>query len=165
MRKELSKNKFAQGFSLVEGLVTLLVIAIGLLGIVALQLTALRNTHSASIHSLASIYASDMVERVKANKEVAKAGNYNLAAGAPATVGAVNCVSAACSAVDLAAFDLAEWQQSLSDNLPSGQGEITLAGTTVTITVRWDDDRDGDTGTQCPPGDGDLDCFQIQVNL
>ena len=169
MRKELIHFKFEQGFSLIEGLVTLLIIAVGLLGIMGLQLNALRNTHSASVHSQAAIYASDMVERVKANNTVAKTGGYNLAAGAvgggPVAATGANCVSAACTAVELAAFDVAEWQQSLSDNLPSGQGEITLAGTTLTITVRWDDDRDGDTGTACPAGNSDLDCLQIQVNL
>jgi len=164
VRKELIHCKFEQGFSLIEGLVTLLIIAVGLLGIMGLQLNALRNTHSASVHSQTAIYANDMVERIKANNAVAKTGGYNLAAGTAVTAGA-NCVLAACTAVELAAFDVAEWQQSLGDNLPSGQGEITLAGTTLTITVRWDDDRDGDTGTACPAGNSDLDCLQIQVNL
>jgi len=170
VRKEFIHCKFEQGFSLIEGLVTLLIIAVGLLGIMGLQLNALRNTHSASVHSQAAIYASDMVERIKANNAVAKTGGYNLAAGTAVTAGGgpvagANCVLAACTAVEMAAFDVAEWQQSLGDSLPSGQGEITLAGTTLTITVRWDDDRDGDTGTACPAGNSDLDCLQIQVNL
>jgi len=169
VRKELIHHKFEQGFSLIEGLVTLLIIAVGLLGIMGLQLNALRNTHSASIHSQAAIYASDMIERIKANNAIAKTGSYNVAAGAAGggvvAGSAANCVSAACTAIELASFDVSEWQQSLSDNLPLGQGEITLAGTTLNITIRWDDDRDGDTGTACPAGNGDLDCFQVQVNL
>ncbi|MBL4819036.1 MAG: type IV pilus modification protein PilV [Deltaproteobacteria bacterium] len=164
MRLTLIHHKVEQGFSLIEVLVTLLVVSVGLLGVVAMQLTALRNTHSAFIHSQATVYVSDMAERILANSVIAQAGQYNIGHGQQAP-GSADCVAEACSATDLANYDVFEWQQVLSMNLPSGGGEISLAGTTLTVTVRWDDDRDGDKGTLCPPESADLDCVQVLVNL
>ena len=34
------------------------------------------------------------------------------------------------------------------------------------LTVRWDDDRSGSTGTTCPPAsDDDLDCYTLTVTF
>lgn len=157
-------HKLERGFSLIEVLVTLLVVSVGLLGNAAMQLTALRYTHSASIQSMTTLYASDMAERILANASTAKAGQYNISHGQKPTVTA-DCAAGVCSTTDLASYDIFEWKKALSKNLPAGEGQISLAGSTLTVTVRWDEDRDGDKGTACPPSNADLDCIQVFVHL
>ena len=55
------------GFSLLEVLIAVLVIAIGLLGMAALQLKTVQNSHSAFQRTLASIVAMDAAERLWIN--------------------------------------------------------------------------------------------------
>ncbi len=55
------------GFSLVEVMVTLLVLSIGLLGIAALQVVALQSSSTSLHRSIAVIQANDLVERLWAN--------------------------------------------------------------------------------------------------
>ena len=54
----------AHGFTLIEVLVTLLVLSIGLVGIAALHLTSLKNAHSSYYTSIASSIALDFEERL-----------------------------------------------------------------------------------------------------
>ncbi|SEQ00883.1 type IV pilus assembly protein PilV [Ectothiorhodospira magna] len=64
VRAPFPHRRGAGGFSLIEVMVALLVLSIGLLGLAALQLTALRGAHSAYQHTLASIMAMDAGERL-----------------------------------------------------------------------------------------------------
>ena len=55
------------GFTLIEVLVTLLVLSIGLLGIASLQTQGLRGTHEALLRTQATTLAVDMMERLQAD--------------------------------------------------------------------------------------------------
>lgn len=57
-----------RGFYLLEVLVSLLVLAIGLLGIAALQAQGLRNNHDAYTRSQATMLAYDIIDRMRANR-------------------------------------------------------------------------------------------------
>lgn len=62
------KSKFKiSGFTLLEVLVTLVIMSIGLLGLLSLQLRSLQYTHSSYQRTLASIYAKDAAERMWTN--------------------------------------------------------------------------------------------------
>lgn len=56
----------ARGFTLIEVLVAVLVLAIGLLGLASLQLQGLRETHAALLQTQAGVLATDMAERLQA---------------------------------------------------------------------------------------------------
>lgn len=56
-----------KGFSLLEVLIAVLVIAFGLLGMAALQLKTVQNSHSAYQRTVASIIAMDAAERLWIN--------------------------------------------------------------------------------------------------
>ncbi|WP_295543420.1 type IV pilus modification protein PilV [uncultured Thiohalocapsa sp.] len=56
-----------RGFSLVEVMVTLFVIAIGVLGVAGLQLAAMRSNHSAYLRAHATLAASALVDRMRAD--------------------------------------------------------------------------------------------------
>lgn len=57
------------GASLIEALVALLVLGIGVLGVAAMQLTALRQTEAAAHAAQASLILLDASERVRANPQ------------------------------------------------------------------------------------------------
>ncbi|WP_254276449.1 type IV pilus modification protein PilV [Halomonas sp. 3H] len=71
VRSEISKNMFAypksrgHGFTLLEALIALLVLAVGLIAIAGMQLKALQAAQVSYFHTLASIAAQDAVERLR----------------------------------------------------------------------------------------------------
>ncbi len=57
----------------------------------------------------------------------------------------------------MAENDLFEWNSAVIATLPSGVGTITEAGGVFTITVNWDDNRDGDVDGDGGASEGDID--------
>lgn len=136
------------GLSLVEVLVTLLVISVGLLGIAGLQVTSLRSNATAYHHSQAVWYAYDMADRIRVNRDGIIAGYYS-AIAVDGTETSVDC-SSACDADTLASYDAYQWGQQLV-TLPAGEGMVAVNGDgTYTISVMWDE-AGGATGTGCDP--------------
>ena len=65
----------------------MVVLSIGLLGLSGLQTTGLRNNYSAFLRSQATLVTSDILDRMRANREAAKDGDYDIAyAGTPASI-------------------------------------------------------------------------------
>ena len=155
------------GFTLIEVLIAMLVLAVGLLGLAGLQATSLRNNQSAYNRSQATQLAYDLADRIRAN--VAGVATY-ITAGAAAQK-APCLTTAGCLPVDMAKNDLYQWNCAVAGGcendtppilatLPSGQGIVCLdstpndgastaapncdgAGNTYTIKIWWDDDRSG----------------------
>lgn len=132
------------GMTLIEVLVAVLILSIGLLGLAGLQTLSLRSNHSAYLRSQATILAYDIADRMRANRQSALSGWYN-----------IELEEAASSDTSIAATDLKEWKAALSTVLPAGDGSITVNDGNVTIIVAWDDERDADNLTQ----------FQMQTRL
>jgi type IV pilus assembly protein PilV len=151
-----------RGFTLFEVMIALLVLSIGLLGLAALQLRALRTGQAADMHTRAGQVAADMLERMRANPAGVAAGRYDHSRRHPPRQGAAS---------GMAGADLTAWQDGLA-NLPDGQGEIRRctagcangAGPPVySVTVRWNAARDPAVhGFHCPPrSDADLRCVRL----
>ena len=153
-------NKYNQdGTTLIEILVTLLVISIGALGIAALQLTSLKYNSGASIRTQASLLSNDLMDRMRANRDVAITGNYNVGSNgvaatdtAPATAAsfagigdipdpAMDCFVDVCTPAELAETDLLSWMTGVASLLPSGRARVSssVAGsqTIFSITLQW----------------------------
>lgn len=140
----------SNGFTLVEVLVTLLVLSIGLLGIAKMLLVSSRANDSAYFRTQATALAYSMLDSMRANRDEAVSGGYNGTSTAVANPG-VACSSASpCSSATVAQYDLWQWKNALTTGLgPSGVGTITTsnvtdpvtgaADVTATITVQWDD--------------------------
>lgn len=157
---------FHNGFTLLEVMIAMVIFAVGLLGLAGIQALSLENTSSSYSRSQAVLLAYEMVDRIKANSGVAD--DYVTAHDDTATQPASGdlCDANTCNFAAMAAFDLWQWKTSLSSTLLSGRGSVSNAGSTYTITVHWDEDRTGATGTNCPPIDeDDLRCFQLQTSF
>jgi type IV pilus assembly protein PilV len=115
------------GTTLIEVLITVVLVSIGLLGLAGLQLTTVQNTNSSGERFEATTLARDILERMRANRQQALNGQYNLALGDAPAGG------------NLAGNDLTAWINALGA-LPGGDGSVNVdnAGV-VTIEVAWTD--------------------------
>ena len=135
----------AGGFTLVEVLVSLVVLSIGLLGIAKLMLVSSHANDSAYLRSQATQLAYEMLDNMRANKSQAVLGAYTTQAGAMPPLPASCIAPASCLPAQLALYDVYAWKQRLAapaGALPSGQGAIAVSATTpftATIIVYWDD--------------------------
>jgi type IV pilus assembly protein PilV len=66
------------GFTLLEVLVAVVILAIGLLGMIGLQSSAVKQNQNAMARSIASGYAEAMLNKMRADTEAAKLGNYDI---------------------------------------------------------------------------------------
>lgn len=131
-------SRASRGFTLVEILVSLVVLSVGLLGIAALYVETLR-TGRMSLHRMTAVtLASDMADRIRANPA---AGAAYAGVGPGANNGCVNGVGA-CTPEELAADDWFTWNQAVQARLP-GDPTATIAVaeaaplTQYTITMNW----------------------------
>lgn len=150
-------NKTASGFSLIEVLITMLVLAIGLLGIAALQFKGMKYHNDAGIRSNISMVAYDIADKIRLNRDNAVA--YLSTSATAYTVGtdkpAIACTQASGAN---ATNDLNCWYHTLFENVPPGtQVGITRSAPTstgtapsienlYTVTITWTD-REGSAET------------------
>jgi len=122
------------GFSMIEVLITVFVVAIGLLGIASVQFMSKRSNFEAVQRTTATLLVNDILERMRANPRmlIEYAGN----AGAPiAPLGGptptrtleTDCAVVTCDPFALSQYDLWEWETALN-----GLSEQLTAGGTAT---------------------------------
>jgi len=135
------------GVGLIEVLITVLVMAISLLAIAALQMWSLQLNQSAYIRSQANILAYDIIDRIRINRGPAaqNIGFY--------TVG----FEGGAGANALAAADINAWRAEIARRIPAGEGAIdcSVATNVCTVTLRWteeglfgDDEENSESITQ-----------------
>jgi type IV pilus assembly protein PilV len=120
------------GMTLIEVLVTLVIISVGLLGVAALQLTSLKSNQESYVRSQAAMLAADLLDRMRANQAGFLAGDYDAATfdgtGRSGTTGGT---------------DMTAWQATINRLLPGDDtqaaGKVERDATTnvVTITIQW----------------------------
>jgi len=133
-----------KGFSLIEVLITVLVLAIGLLGLASLQANSLVGNQQSYMRSQATSLAYDMTDRLRANKRAALDGDYDTGFG-----NAVACAIPEGGGT-VAEDDLESWRIALACALTEGRGAIDVDNATgiATISVRWTHGRSGGTDTE-----------------
>ncbi len=152
------------GFTLIEVLIAMLLLAVGLLGLAALQVSTLRSNLAAYNHGQSIQLLYDMADRMRANsKDVAVVSSYLVADSNTYAQGkTINTVCTttsnptACTPAILAANDLIEWNNAIVATLPMGRGSITSTDNPVTpvsafvLSITWDDDRSGTVTSDDP---------------
>jgi type IV pilus assembly protein PilV len=158
------------GFTLIEVLIAILVISVGLLATASLQLLSKRSNYDAAQRTTAAHLAGDLLERMRSNP----AALINYLPGAPRrrTLSApADCQGAGanCTADELAAYDLWQWEQSLdganeiqdgaaAGGLVSAQACITGPGFggngVYTVAIAWRGMTDSTNPATDPCGEG-----------
>jgi type IV pilus assembly protein PilV len=144
MRINTKKHEHALGFTLMEVLIAMLILAIGVLGIVALQFKGLQYNQDAYFRSQVNILAYDIMDRMRLNQADAATYATSLATNWPVDVTApTGCDQTGTDAVGTA-NDIACWQLQLFQALPPGStADINNdGGGLFTITIGWTD-REG----------------------
>lgn len=139
------------GFSLIEVLITMVIAAIGLLGLAKMQAAALSNTQVSRSRSLIALQAGSLASSMHGNP------GYWAAGLAPATVtasgttvvdatgvltGTTNCTTSVCTAGQLAAFDFNSWVVGLNQHFPTYTATVNCtiaAGAPIacSINLTW----------------------------
>jgi type IV pilus assembly protein PilV len=178
-----------QGATLVEILVTMLIVSLALLGIAGMQLTSIRYSQASVFRDAAANLGQTMSERIKANTSAlaeaddSSAYRANNAYAAAATIPADPACGfggAACTAAQSAQRDLREWRQALQQELPGGRGAIQpIASGALTsptgrrLIIMWmEKPKDSDdnvgaapTDSNCPaPRVAGVRCLTLAVN-
>lgn len=113
----MNQRRKTKGFTMIEVMVAIIIIAIGLLGIAGLQLLAIRNTTGAGLRTVATQLAYDITDRMRANEKGVVGGYYTTAA-APSS--SPPCYAAGCTPQQLAALDMQIWLTRVQTLLPAG---------------------------------------------
>lgn len=132
--------RFSQrGISLIESMVAIVVMALGILGILGVQMRTLTDTSTTVRRAQAIRLIEDLSERMKVSPNAlltikSYESGYSKKAG---DMTASDCGSATCTPVEQAAYDLKQWKTTVEQSLPGGQASIFLApGETVEANRR-----------------------------
>jgi len=147
----------ARGFSIVEAMVALVVMSVGMLGIAGLYVSSLKAGRTAILRTQAVNLASDIADRIRANRIAQTA--YDTAVVAPCSVPGGGATLAQTAARNLAATDTCQWRTTIQAILPQGTGVIAfVAGNpagmpnTYIVTVNWQE-----------PGEQQAFSYQLRV--
>lgn len=128
----------ASGFSLIEVLIALVVLAIGLLGLGLLQTLNLRYTQSANQRTVATTLAGELLDTIRTNRSMA--GAYAMTAADFATkpdrgtgCGSIANLNASANA--------ARWRCEVMEKLGDGASAVVDTGSLpqISVSISWDD--------------------------
>lgn len=171
------------GFTLVEILVTVLILAVGSLGIASLQLAGLKYTSGSYARTQAVLLADNMANRIKSNRAFALDLNDDGSFGATspyvvptfgATVAAAtDCLTNTCTNEQLADYDLDSWLSEIQRVLPAGQGQVTISDKAnpatgqderqFNIGIQWRQIANSTTGNGDP--DAEVQSFTFRISI
>lgn len=97
-----------KGFSLLEVLLTLMLISLGFIGIIGMQLTAVKSSKESYLRSLANNQLLSMAERLHANESTSARSS-----------------------------ELIAWNKENSELLPEGKGNFSCSAAVCTLIIQW----------------------------
>ncbi len=142
-----------RGVSLIESMVAIVVMALGILGILGVQMRTLSDTQTGVRRAQAIRLIDDLSERMKVNPNaLGNLSSYVLGWGATGPASA-DCKAVACDADNLAKYDITQWRQSVVNTLPLADVNIfTVADETdplnrrqLGVMISWRENERGDS--------------------
>ena len=168
MQKHIRLPRAASsGFTLIEVLVAVVVLALGILGVAALQTVSINQGQGSLTGIQANALATDLADRIRANSAGAYAGYYSLdttaasgsASNAPTSQPSTKCnfnsgSITACTTQALANQDLYNWYTLVAEQLPHPTVKVFCDVTcvnanpqTLTIIIYWNENRNNQSST------------------
>ena len=149
--------KQQQGFSLLEVMISMIIIMFGLLGIAGTQMLAINNTENARYQGVATSLASSLSAVMRGNFAYWSTPRTITITGVAAGTASqttltsfgtaptyVNCAAAICSPSQMAYYDLLSYGLAVANALPAGTTAITCGvavPTTCTVTLSWSENN------------------------
>lgn len=153
-----------QGFTLIESLIALVVAALGVLGIVGVQMRTLVDTQASVNRGYALSLIDNLAERIQTNPDALN----NLTAytnGTPAI--STDCDSTPCDPAALANFDTKRWHDQVSLTLPGSQAIVFIpkgGPRQLGVLIGWREKNYSQTGKNLTPGDiSDLNAELMKI--
>ncbi|WP_313314173.1 type IV pilus modification protein PilV [Pulveribacter sp.] len=163
---QLTSMRRQHGITLIESLVAIVVMALGILGVVGVQMRTLSDTQNTLRRAQAIRLMESLGEQMKvAPNALASLDAYVTGWGTPPAA-AADCETQACSQAELAAYDLRQWKLTVQRLLPAGDASIFVAPGEVDasnrrqlgVMIRWrENERDLTAGYT-----NNLDATQIR---
>lgn len=115
---------------MIEFLVSVLIFAFGMLGLIGMQTKTLGYSQSSLYRSQATALADDVLDRMRADRSNARLGSWDTPIGERA---------ASVSGSSLSKTDLADWKGQVERLLPSGKASVGFAAATgvVSVSIEW----------------------------
>ena len=150
----LMKRRYSGAFTLIEVMVAVVVLAVGLLGMASLMVTSMQSTQSAYYRSQASLLVSDLLERMRGNRDsngdsrAVGTDDYVTTLTSTSTCPAApSCTS--CSPEEQAGVDMHTWCTDLKAGIPSGGAVVTRSGSNqYRIEINWQETYTSSGATQ-----------------
>lgn len=121
-----------KGISLIEVLISLVILSIGLLGIAAVLIASLRNSQSSMEHSQAVVQAYSVLDAMRSNKPQAIIGRYNMTSW--------TCTEPSRDSRE--GNELADWVSSLHNEVSTTAcGRVICNSLNCEVAIRWSDER------------------------
>lgn len=153
------------GATLIEVLVSILLLSLGVLAMAAMQANAVQYGKTSEFRSLATLLANDLADRMRANNPAgADMSAYNLTdpyqrpTSAPAEAATACNAAHECSFAEMTAFDLAQWRRNVYNQLPEGTAFVSASAkdvkpATVDIWIAWTDPASASGSEKTPAVD------------
>ncbi|MBO9650318.1 MAG: type IV pilus modification protein PilV [Variovorax sp.] len=124
LNQATSRRSRQSGITLLESLTALLILALAVLGMLAVQLRTLSDTQTGVRRAQAVRLIEDLAERIKSNPEgFGQLASYT-SDWSHAPTASHDCMTNACNATQLADWDLATWKDAVAETLPLGQAHV-----------------------------------------
>lgn len=155
LRRGLRTPAGQEGFSMIEVLIALLVLAVGLLGFALLQTMNLRFTQSAQQRTQATNLAYDLLDQMRANRS--QAAWFSGSSGAAFEPGDIDLTTTTCQTRPLGPVSVAQsivrWQcQVVRVMGETASARVEFNNNNVLVAIAWGDNRwdpeDPDTETE-----------------
>ncbi|MDO6638727.1 type IV pilus modification protein PilV [Shewanella sp. 5_MG-2023] len=137
------------GFSLIEVMVSLVILTVGLIGIFNLHIVSKRGSFESFQQTQASYYANDIINRMRLNpSQLAKYAEDSPYSGAPDPASKICEGGAICTTAEMREWDIFEWQSAFTGEaekdgtnnvggLPSPNGCIYVELNKVVVVMSW----------------------------
>jgi type IV pilus assembly protein PilV len=181
------QGRRVRGVSLIEVLISILLAAVGLLALAGSNVASIRYSKMSQYRGAATLLAADFAERMRANKAGLASYAYgsDFATQAAAIASDTSCETyapVACTAANLAAYDLNTWRALVRNQLPEGSVFVSIQAAQVAadVWIAWRDpavanpDENStdarNTALECPNGlslgaDKSVRCSFFRINL